>query len=422
MAADHHLRAVAPQEGGQCALRGVLPPLVFVAPVHAGDDEIGPFAPHRRQIGGHPHGVDAVYDGPRGHGHSVRAVGVIDQRDPQAAMFDAQRMIPPVVGAVGEDPRVADAAAVQLADRRADALRAAVAAVVVGQERDIHARSAQGVGQFRWGAEKRIARVAAAPRQRGLQIDHREVCGVHPRGEGGEHGRVVEPFAAARGLDLREVLHDVAAEKHPHALGRRNGRPLPGRSAGRGAADRREQQAGQRMSHSEPHGGCRSGFPFRIAGKPSFLDPLALFEQFADTPERRSAPDGQQRGPEQFAHGDRGGDRPDARQKEQPPDAHPEIVFALDDERMEDADDEERAQPDGQSREVVLRQKFHIVSMSFSPHGTVCSALRGKDTKNGRSAAGPPEKTAVSRQKPYCNITLTRLACPLPAAMSRREP
>ena len=384
VAADNQIDPVSSQKPGQLPLHLVRSTFVFVAPVHAGDDEIGPFAPHRRQIGGHSHGVDAVYDGPRGHGHSVRAVGVIDQRNPQAAMFDAQR----IVGAVGEDPRVADAAAVQLADRRADALRAAVAAVVVGQERDIHARSAQGVGQFRWGAEERIARVAAAPRQRGLQIDYREVRGVHPRSEGGEHRRVVEPFAAACGLDLREVLHDVAAEKHPHALGRRNGRPLPGRSAGRGAADRREQQAGQRMSHSEPHGGCRSGFPFRIAGEPSFLDPLALFEQFADTPERRSAPDGQQRGPEQFAHGDRGGNRPDARQKEQPPDAHPEIVFALDDERMEDADDEERAQSDGQSREVVLRQKFHIVSMSFSPHGTVCSALRDKDTKNGRSAAG----------------------------------
>ena len=113
-------------------------------------------------------------------------------------------------------------AAVQFGDRRADAFGTAVAAVVVGQHGDIHTRVAQGIGQRRRRAEQRVTRVVSPPGEGGFEVHDREVGRPHPGREGRKDGLVVEPFAAPRRLDLRHVLHHVAAEPQVHPLGRRN--------------------------------------------------------------------------------------------------------------------------------------------------------------------------------------------------------
>ena len=96
-------------------------------------------------------------------------------------------------------------------------------------------------------------------------------------------------------------------------------------------------------------------FPLGVLRKPAFGHALALFEQFADRPQRRGAPHGQQRRPEDVPHGDRTGDGGNSHHEEQPPDFHPEIVFALGDHRVKDADDQKGGDADDDSGEVVLR-------------------------------------------------------------------
>ena len=95
--------------------------------------------------------------------------------------------------------------------------------------------------------------------------------------------------------------------------------------------------------------------PQRIAADAAYRETLALFEQFADRPERRSAPHGQQRRPEDVPHGDRTDDRGNAHHQEQPPDFHAEIVFALGDHRVKDADDQKGSYADDDARQIVLR-------------------------------------------------------------------
>ena len=69
-------------------------------------------------------------------------------------------------------------AAVQFGDRRADALAAAVAAMVVGQHGNVHTGVAQGIGQCRRRPEQRVARVASPAGEGCFEIHDREVARI----------------------------------------------------------------------------------------------------------------------------------------------------------------------------------------------------------------------------------------------------
>ena len=110
---------------------------------------------------------------------------------------------------------------------------------------------------------------------------------------------------------------------------------------------------------------------FRPLGKPPFFDPLALFEQFADTPERRGAPDCQQGGPDDVFDQYGTDDRRDSHQEENPPDPHSEIVFAFSHQRMKNTDDEKRGDTDHDAGQMIFHQKFHSSTLlCFSEQNT----------------------------------------------------
>ena len=356
VAADNQIDPVSSQKPGQLPLHLVRSTFVFVAPVHAGDHAIHAVVLDRRQVRGDPHRVDGIDRQSGRDRKTVRTVGVVQQGETYAARFETERMPRPEIRAVQKNARMFDAVPVEFPDRRTDAFRSAVAAVVVGQHGHIHAGLAQGVGQHDGGAEHRVARIGCGGGQRRLEVHHGNIRPVHPRGQRLEDRRVVKAPAAAGRLDLRQVLHHVAAEEHPDALRRRFGQGGR-RLSGRRARDPRQQHDHRDMPDSDTHG--LLPFPFGILREPPLGHPLALFEEFADAPQRRSAPHGQQRGPEQLAHRDRCGDGRDPHQEEKPPDPHAEIVLALDDERMEETDDQKRRHANHQPRKVVLCQKFH---------------------------------------------------------------
>ena len=234
--------------------------------MQACNDEIDIRSPCRGEIGGHPHGVDPIDDHALRHRQAVGAVGIVHKSQAQAAAAEKKRMVPSVIGAVGENPRMPYAAAVEFGNARADAFGAAVAAMVVGQHGHIDTRLAQRVGQRHRRPEHRITRIAATARKGGFEVDDCEIRRPDAGNECFENRPVVESVAAAGRFDLRQVLHHVAAEQQAHPLRRRHaarsrplcrtaGLPLHGPS-GRGAADRGEQHGCQDMYPADSHDNC----------------------------------------------------------------------------------------------------------------------------------------------------------------------
>ena len=84
-------------------------------------------------------------------------------------------------------------------------------------------------------------------------------------------------------------------------------------------------------------------FALGIHGKPALDDALALIEDFANRPKTRKTNDGRKRTPKQTADEEGSNTADDAKDEEHPPRTRAEIIFSLDDKRMEDADDEEGA-------------------------------------------------------------------------------
>ena len=100
----------------------------------------------------------------------------------------------------------------------------------------------------------------------------------------------------------------------------------------------------------------------RIFGEPPFGYALALLENLFNRPERREADDARE-GREEYVrdgHGDATHD--DAENQEPPPAAGAEIVFAFDDDGVEDADDGEGADADGEAEEIILLKNFAEIS------------------------------------------------------------
>lgn len=91
-----------------------------------------------------------------------------------------------------------------------------------------------------------------------------------------------------------------------------------------------------------------SGFSisFRVARKPALFDALALCEQFADTPERRSAPYGEQRRPKDLMNQSRPDDSRDAHYQKPPPTTRTEAVLAFDDQRVKEPDNQKSSDAD----------------------------------------------------------------------------
>lgn len=99
-----------------------------------------------------------------------------------------------------------------------------------------------------------------------------------------------------------------------------------------------------------------------IHREPAFDDALALLENLFNRPERREADDARE-GREEYVgdgHGDATHD--DAENQEPPPAAGAEIVFAFDDDGVEDADDGEGADADGEAEEIILLKNFAEIS------------------------------------------------------------
>ena len=84
-------------------------------------------------------------------------------------------------------------------------------------------------------------------------------------------------------------------------------------------------------------------FSVGIFGEPAFADTLALFENFADTPERGESEDTEEDREIGIVYKERASQRQYPDNQECPPRAHAEIVLRFDDQRMEEADAQECA-------------------------------------------------------------------------------
>ena len=78
--------------------------------------------------------------------------------------------------------------------------------------------------------------------------------------------------------------------------------------------------------------------PFRVHGEPSFLHAFLLLEDFQDAPEAGTAYDAQDRAQDAVLYGQAGGYEDYAGQGEGPPAFRAEMIFALDDYRVEKPD------------------------------------------------------------------------------------
>lgn len=93
-------------------------------------------------------------------------------------------------------------------------------------------------------------------------------------------------------------------------------------------------------------------FPFGVHGKPPFLHPLLLLKQLADAPKRGGSNDADNGRHHGVLNADGADDAGNADQREHPPWSGAEIVFRLDDDGVEDADNQEGAYGDSYSCEV----------------------------------------------------------------------
>ena len=107
--------------------------------------------------------------------------------------------------------------------------------------------------------------------------------------------------------------------------------------------------------------------PFGIHGEPAALDALALLKHLEDAPEARAADDTQDGAGNLVGHEERACDEGKASEEEHPPAAHTEVVFAFDDEGMEDTNDEKGGYGGDESDEIHAS----VASVSCSTKGLV---------------------------------------------------
>ena len=96
-------------------------------------------------------------------------------------------------------------------------------------------------------------------------------------------------------------------------------------------------------------GGSELVGTFGIFGEPAFLDAFFLLEDFFDGPEGGEGEYAQEGGYQDVFGAEGGGCCADAQQEENPPAAGAPIVFCLDDDGVEEADDEEGADADDEA-------------------------------------------------------------------------
>ena len=170
VAADDNIYTVAAQKVGRSALCGIGMALVFVAPMHEGDDAVGSVAVYGGEVACHDGSVDTVYNTPFGNGQAVCPVGVVYNGECDTVARDILYVVQPHVGAVAEDSRAADASAVEYSGGGSYACAATVTAVVVCHDGQIYLHVAHGVGDGGGGAEARISRIGPFLAQRGLEV------------------------------------------------------------------------------------------------------------------------------------------------------------------------------------------------------------------------------------------------------------
>lgn len=99
--------------------------------------------------------------------------------------------------------------------------------------------------------------------------------------------------------------------------------------------------------------------PLRVLGEPAFAHTLLLLEDFLDGPEGGEGEDAKKGGYEDVFRAEGGDDTADAQQQEEPPAPRTPIVFGLHDDGVEQADDEEGADADEKTRQMIGVQKIH---------------------------------------------------------------
>ena len=109
-----------------------------------------------------------------------------------------------------------DAVPVEFPDRRTDAFRSAVAAVVVGQYGNVHAQGVECLGQSRRGAEAGVTRIGSGFGKGGFEIDDRCIGRTEALPHPVERGIEIEiAFRRTRCGELGRMLHQVPGEDQP---------------------------------------------------------------------------------------------------------------------------------------------------------------------------------------------------------------
>lgn len=99
---------------------------------------------------------------------------------------------------------------------------------------------------------------------------------------------------------------------------------------------------------------------FRILGEPALLYPFLLLKNLFDGPKGRKGKHTQQRSNQNMVYIHRSRYARQAQQQESPPAASAAIVFGLDHNGMEHADNQKRTDADNESRQMVFIQKIHV--------------------------------------------------------------
>ena len=184
--------------------------------MHAGDHAIHAVVLDRRQVRGDPHRVDGIDRQSGRDRKTVRTVGVVQQGETYAARFETERMPRPEIRAVQKNARMFDAVPVEFPDRRTDAFRSAVAAVVVGQYGNVHAQGVECLGQSRRGAEAGVTRIGSGFGKGGFEIDDRCIGRTEALPHPVERGIEIEiAFRRTRCGELGRMLHQVPGEDQP---------------------------------------------------------------------------------------------------------------------------------------------------------------------------------------------------------------
>jgi len=213
MGTDDRIGTIVEQKGSKLLLPAVLLDLVFVAPVHGDQDEIGLCGFSFLKIAPDQYCIDAIDDNRRTVRDTVCSICIIQESDPYALLLHDQGVICCPGFRIREGAGLNNPFPVKYFDGSVHSLRPSVQCMVIGIDKDIKTSPFQGACQFIRTGECRIALVGC-PGKSDLKVPDHQVSLRQVRSQELETGFIIISgiTGSQGGGNLGIMSHDITGK------------------------------------------------------------------------------------------------------------------------------------------------------------------------------------------------------------------